>query len=69
MSKRGLTSIENAAVEVYVGMYGYVTMTTHGNGTWGGIEINTTFQNRADIEALIAALQNALKMTEAYDGK
>lgn len=69
MEKRGFTSIEGAAIDVYVGMYNYVTMTTHGYGTWGGTEINTVLNNRADIEALIEALRNALEMMEASNGK
>lgn len=66
--KRGFTNKEDAAVQVYVGEFGYVTLTTFGSGTWGGIEINTTFDNRADVEALIVALQDALKMAEGYNG-
>jgi hypothetical protein len=69
MRQKGFTSREGAAVEVYVGEFGYVTLSTFGNGTWGGIEINTTFDNREAVQDLIKALQDALALAEGYNGR
>jgi len=60
-------SKELAVVEVYIGMYGYVCLRTHGYGTWGTVEVNTQFRTIEDLDGLIEALCTARDMTEVYD--
>ncbi len=70
MKDKRYTSQEDAAIAVYVGMWDKIYVRTYGNGTFGSIEINTIFSDKAEVSALISALQQALKIAGGYnDGK
>ena len=52
-------SKKNAQVGVYTNMYGHVCIRAYGHGTWGAVEVNTTFVDMQSIRDFIEAINKA----------